>query len=297
MLFRLPHLAFLATVSLLFALGGCRQGRQSPPPGAPGATAAAAVLAGPADSLIPEGPMGASIRRGRAILLATRDSLPKHVGNALACTNCHLDAGRRESGSWVGVHARYPQYRARSNIVETMEYRINDCFRRSMNGAPLDPDDPAMRDIMAYFAFLSRGVPVGPAARPAAGPWPQLKSDPTAGAAVFAASCAKCHAPDGEGTPAGPPVWGARSYNIGAGMARVFTAASFIRKNMPFDQPGTLTDQQALDVAAYVNGHPRPDFKGKEHDWPAGGTPPDVAYHVLSMDTSSPPAGSAGPSH
>jgi thiosulfate dehydrogenase len=228
--------------------------------------------------------MGISIRRGRAILLATRDSLPQHVGNALSCTNCHLDGGRRESGTWVGVHARYPQYRARSNIVETMEYRINDCLRRSMNGAPLDPGDPAMRDIMAYLAFLSLGVPVGPPARPAAGPWAQMTRDPGAGAAVFASNCARCHGADGQGTAAGPPVWGPRSYNIGAGMARVFTAASFIRKNMPFDQPGTMSDQQALDVAAFVNSQPRPDFKGKEHDWPAGGAPPDVAYHVLSMD-------------
>jgi thiosulfate dehydrogenase len=238
--------------------------------------------------------LGAAIRRGRAILLATKDSLPRHVGNSLSCTNCHLDAGRRESGSWVGVHARYPQYRARSNVVETMEYRINDCLRRSMNGSPLEADDPAMRDIMAYFAFLSRGVPVGPPPKAAPGPWGEMKRDTAAGAMVFAASCAKCHGADGQGTAAGPPVWGPRSYNIGAGMARVFTAANFIRKNMPFDQPGSLTDQQALDVAAYVNGHPRPDYKGKEHDWPAGGAPPDVAYPVLSMKKPTTPAGAAG---
>jgi thiosulfate dehydrogenase len=241
-------------------------------------------VGGPPDSLIPDGVAGASIRRGRAILEATRDSLPSHVGNALSCTNCHLDAGRRENGSWVGVHARYPQYRPRSNIVETIEYRVNDCLKRSMNGSPLDRDDTAMRDMIAYFAFLSRGVPVGPAPRPAPGPWATMKRDTAAGRQVFAASCARCHGADGQGTAAGPPAWGPRSYNIGAGMARVFTAANFIRKNMPFDQPGSLTDQQALDVAAFVNAHPRPDFKGKEYDWPAGGAPPDVAYHVLSMD-------------
>ena len=75
-----------------------------------------------------------------------------------------------------------------------------------------------------------------------------------------------------------PPVWGPYSYNIGAGMARARTAAAFIRDNMPFDQPGTLTDQQALDVAAYVNAHARPDFPDKIHDWPNGDAPPDVAY-------------------
>jgi thiosulfate dehydrogenase len=61
-------------------------------------------------------------------------------------------------------------------------------------------------------------------------------------------------------------------------MARLRTAASFIRHNMPYDLPGTLTDQQAFDVAAYVNSHPRPDLAGKENDWPNGDAPPDAAY-------------------
>ena len=72
------------------------------------------------------------------------------------------------------------------------------------------------------------------------------------------------------------------SYNIGAGMTRVRTAAEFISRNMPFDAPGTLTDRQAFDVAAYVNAHPRPDFRGKENDWPNGNPPPDVAYPTRS---------------
>src|SRR5216110_1267145 len=135
-------------------------GRPTPPT----ATLTATALRGPADSLIPSGPLGASVRRGRALLTATRDSLPGHVGNKLRCTSCHLDEGRRETGSWMGVFARYPQYRARSGVVETIEYRVNDCFRRSMNGTALDPAGADMRDIVAYLAFLSRGVAVSPAA-------------------------------------------------------------------------------------------------------------------------------------
>src|SRR5712692_7993987 len=119
-------------------------GRQS---GAP-AAAPAAALGGPVDSLIPEGPLGAAIRRGRALLVATRDSLPGHVGNRLRCVSCHLDEGRRPTGSWVGVYGRYPQYRARSATVETLEYRVNDCFRRSMNGTALDPGGADMRDVV-----------------------------------------------------------------------------------------------------------------------------------------------------
>ena len=259
----------------------------SRPESTPQAAAAAAVP----DSGLPDGPFGAAVRRGRAILVATRDSLPDHVGNQLRCTSCHLDAGRRESGSWVGVFARYPQYRPRSGIVETIEYRVNDCFRRSMNGTALDPASSEMRDIVAYFAFLSRGIQIGP---PAGAPgarlqrWASFAADTAAGARVFGASCAKCHGGKGEGTAVAPPVWGPQSYNLGAGMTRVRTAADFISQNMPFDAPGTLTDQQAVDVAAYVNAQPRPDYKGKEHDWPNGDPPPDVAYPTRSVSRRTP---------
>jgi thiosulfate dehydrogenase len=64
-------------------------------------------------------------------------------------------------------------------------------------------------------------------------------------------------------------------------MARLWTAAAFIRHNMPNDRAVTLTDQQATDVAAYVVSRPRPDFAAKGLDWPNGNPPPDVAYPTL----------------
>jgi thiosulfate dehydrogenase len=75
-----------------------------------------------------------------------------------------------------------------------------------------------------------------------------------------------------------PALWGGKSFSIGASMARPERAASFIRRNMPFDRPGILTDQEAFDVATYVASMPRPDSPGKENDWPAGGAPADVPY-------------------
>jgi thiosulfate dehydrogenase len=276
-------LAAAATLAL-----GCGHPAPDPPVKPP------VVLLGPAESLIPDGPLGASIRRGRALLAATRESLPAHVGNRLRCVSCHLDDGRRQTGSWVGVYARYPQYRPRSATVETIEYRVNDCFRRSMNGTPLASDGPDMRDIVAYLWFLSRDVPIAPP-RPSnrLATWGALTPDTAAGARLFASICAKCHGPDGQGTGVAPPVWGPQSFNIGAGMARVRTAAAFVRANMPLDQPGTLTDQQALDATAYVNAHARPDFPGKEHDWPNGDAPPDVAYPTLAAPRKDKAAGRA----
>jgi len=233
----------------------------------------------PADSEIPPGPLGASIRRGQALLLATRDSLPAHVGNALRCASCHLDAGRRASGSWVGVYARYPQYRSRSGRVVTIEDRVNGCFQRSMNGTVLPAGSPDMGDIVSYLAFLSWRTPVGP---PTSGSrrerFASLTADTADGRLIFDSVCTRCHGGAGQGSAVAPPLWGPQSFNIGAGMARVRTAAAFIRDNMPFDLPGSLTDQQAFDVAAVVVSQPRPDFPGKENDWPNGDPPPDVAY-------------------
>jgi thiosulfate dehydrogenase len=72
-------------------------------------------------------------------------------------------------------------------------------------------------------------------------------------------------------------------------MSRIERAASFIRHNMPQTAPGTLTDQEAFDLAAYVNSMPRPDLPGKELDWPLGGAPVDVPYATPGRDAFHPP--------
>lgn len=238
----------------------------------------------PSDSLIPSGAMGASIRRGRAILLHASDSLRGHVGNKLTCTNCHREAGTlAASGPWVGSYAGFPQYNARAGRVIRIEDRINECLRRSLNGTPLASDGRDMADIVSYMAFLSTGLPHGAHAA-----WlgyrrlTPLPADAKAGAGVYADNCARCHGPAGAGTNVAPPLWGAQSFAIGAGMARINVTAAFIRWNMPFDRPGQLTDQQAYDVAAFVLSHARPDTPRKELDWPNGDPPEDAAYPTLA---------------
>jgi thiosulfate dehydrogenase len=265
------------TAVLLLVAVACNRPAPAPP--------ARTVATAPTDSEIPNDAFGVSVRRGLALLTATRESLPKNDGSALRCVSCHLDQGRRANGSWIGSFARFPQYRARRGAVELIEDRVNDCFARSLNGKGLDPASADMKDIVAYLAFLSWRSSVG---LPPAGPnarlvrFASLTADTAAGHQTFGTACAPCHGPDGQGTPVAPPLWGSKSFNIGAGMARVRTAASFVRDNMPFDQPGTLTDQQAFDVAAFVVAQPRPDFPGKQFDWPHGDPPPDVAYPTLA---------------
>ena len=176
---------------------------------------------------------------------------------------------------WVGSYARFPQYRPRSGKVDLIEDRINDCFRRSMNGKGLDRAGKDMRDIVTYFAFLSSGIPVGAEMEGQGFPRLQpIKGDAGRGAVAGA---------NGQGTQLAPPLWGPRSYNVGAGMARINTAASFIQALMPIDRAPTLTPQQAFDVASYINTRPRPDFPAKVRDWPHGGKPNDADYHVLPI--------------
>lgn len=224
--------------------------------------------------------MGLAIRRGRALLAATHDSLPTHARSALRCFSCHLEEGRRANGlPLTGSYTRYPQFRLRAARVDLIEDRVNDCFVRSLNGHAISASGSDMRDIVAYLAWLSRGVAVGDSTKAQRVPaLATLAADSARGAMVYGESCARCHGADGQGAGPVPPLWGPRSYNIGAGMARYRTAALFVLHNMPFDRPNTLTPQQALDVSRYINGQPRPDFAGKENDWPTGERPPDVPY-------------------
>ena len=229
---------------------------------------------------MPAGPMGVAVRRGRALLAATHDSLPSHVGSSLRCFSCHLDEGRRASAlPLTGSYARYPQYRARRARVDLIEDRVNDCFVRSLNGRAIAFDGTDMRDIVAYLAWMSRDVSASDSTHSQNVPsLATLDADTARGARVFTESCVRWHGASGQGTVVAPPLWGPKSFNIGAGMARYRTAALFIVHNMPFDRPGSLTPQQALDVARYVDSRPRPDFPGKEHDWPLGGRPSDAPY-------------------
>jgi thiosulfate dehydrogenase len=285
----MAHWAGAALALLLVACGSAPPPVPPPPP--PPVQVARAKFRVPADSEIPRDQVGISIRRGRAILAATRESLPDKVGNDLRCVSCHLDGGTRPDASpWIGVYSRFPQYRSRNGRVNVIEDRINDCFERSMNGKAIAVGSAEMNDLVAYFAFLSRGVaPPGDVPGQGFKKLDPLVPDTANGRAVFVAQCVRCHGADGKGVANPdstalprryPPVWGPRSFNIGAGMARLNTAAAFIHVAMPFDRPGTLSVRDAFDVAGYVIGQPRPDFRGKENDWPHGDPPSDVAYRT-----------------
>ncbi len=228
---------------------------------------AARTFGPPRDSAIPPGPLGEAIKRGRAIFTDTAVQAPQFSHNDLKCSNCHLDAGRRSNAAplW-GALPMFPQYRAKNGHVNPFAERIQECFLYSMNGKKPEAGDPAVVAIESYAAFLAKGAPIG-SKLPGQG-YPKLSAPPTPadhdrGRGLYASTCARCHGPDGQGQKAGgqvlfPPIWGPRSYNWGAGMADIATAAGFLKANMPQDKPGSLTDQQAWDIAAFIDTRPRP---------------------------------------
>lgn len=71
---------------------------------------------------------------------------------------------------------------------------------------------------------------------------------------------------------------GKDSFNDGAGMVRTFTAAAFVKHNMPLGQGGSFTDQEALDVAEYFTHQTRPVYLPKTKDWPKGDKPEDARF-------------------
>jgi thiosulfate dehydrogenase len=228
----------------------------------------------------PSDAYGASVYRGLALFTHTADSLPDYVGGNLSCSSCHLDEGRRVNAArTAGVMARYPRFIERTAAVVPIEDRVNYCMVRSLAGTKLPAGSREMQDIVAYLAYQSKGVPLGEHVSGEGMPkMPPLSGDSTRGDTLFTNNCARCHGENGAGMGPIPALWGAKSFSIGASMARLERAASFIRHNMPFDRPGTLTDQQAYDVAAYITSMPRPDLPGKERDWPDGGAPADLPY-------------------
>lgn len=259
------------------------------------------------DSTLDRSPRADQIRWGYRLFMHTPAEAPQFTSNKLMCGNCHLNGGQRERGMpLVGVSSVFPEYNKREGREFTLEDRIVGCFMRSENGTGVrqrnpghradsaqDYPTPSSREVAAlaaYISWLSDGFAHGQRL-----PWrgqnqinpeqllPIERLSTRRGKALFMERCTPCHGRDGQGIHIGDkkaaPLWGPNSWNDGAGAARVYTLAGIIRYAMPYLNPGSLTDEEAQHIAAFINSKPRPVYPFKDKDYQAERLPPDAVYY------------------
>jgi thiosulfate dehydrogenase len=307
-----------AALVATLVMAGCSRSRSPQPAAASSAPAtgrssvdvakspAAVRFSPPPMDAIPDTPFGDEVRRGRDIFVHTQKYAGNWVGNGLECANCHLDAGRLANAAplWA-AWGMYPAYRKKNGRVNTFAERLQGCFRYSMNGTPPPATSPVIVALEAYSYWLAKGAPTGVALAgrgyPKQGFKPPQPPDYARGKKVFQSRCSLCHGDHGQGQKVAgryvfPPLWGPDSFNWGAGMHKLDNAAAFIKANMPIGRGGMLSDQQAWDVALFMDAHERPQdprYNGnlaqtrkKYHDSPMSLYGTRVNGHLLGSSPS-----------
>lgn len=311
----------LISLTVLALLGGCSRAADKPAPAArsvfpmTGPLIAASVSMKAAwefpnnpltDKSLDDSKLSQEIRRGFKLFTNTPAEAPRLAPGGMSCTNCHMNGGQREkSMPLVNVAGMFPEYNRRSGRLFSLGDRITDCFLRSENatGGNLGPEElptpttPDVLAISAYLTWLAKDGPMGKnpswrgqntIAQSALIPLNQL--DPKKGEAIYNDRCATCHGPDGQGVQIGDkiagPLWGPRSWNDGAGAARVYTLAGMIRYSMPYLDPGNISDADAQHVAAFINSKPRPAFPFKDRDYRVEKLPVDAVYYSRQISLS-----------
>jgi thiosulfate dehydrogenase len=252
------------------------------------------------DPTLDDSKMSNEIRWGFRLFTNTPSEAPHFAPGKMSCNNCHLNGGQREKSlPIVGVAAMFPEYNRRSGRLYTLNDRIVDCFFRSENATGADnvsaeslpnATSKEVLAIAAYITWLARGSEVGknPAWRgqntiAAANLIPIEKLDPKKGEAIFMERCTNCHGEDGQGRAIGDkkpgPLWGPDSWNDGAGAGRVYTLAGIIRYAMPYMDPGNMTDEDAQNLAAFIDSKPRPVYPFKAQDYRTDKVPVDSVYY------------------
>ncbi|WP_184550088.1 c-type cytochrome [Mucilaginibacter sp. FT3.2] len=239
----------------------------------------------PDDNTIPTGKAGELIRYGRELIAHTaRYFGPKGsiamITNGMNCQNCHLAGGTKLFGNdYACFIASYPKMSGRSGKIQSASERVAECFERSLAGKVPDTAGREIQSILAYLKWVGKDVKKGQnlfgnATEKLA--FMNRAANPVKGQQVFAMKCQSCHGANGEGLLAAdkkdytnPPLWGKHSYNDGAGLYRISNLAGFVKNNMPFGatyENPQLTDEEAWDIAAFINTQPRP-HKNQHNDW------------------------------
>lgn len=224
------------------------------------------------------------IRYGKDLIDNTSKYFGPHgsiaaISNGLNCQNCHRESGTKfYTNNFLAVASTYPKFRERSGRLETVEWRVNECMQRSLNGDPLDSLSKEMKAMVAYIKWTGKNVKKNAKVEEAQNKelaFLQRAANPHRGADIYVSKCSSCHGANGEGllisgSYVNPPLWGENSYAVSAGMYRLTKLATFIKNNMPlgatYNSP-QINDEEAWDLAAYINSQPHPT-KMFATDWP-----------------------------
>jgi thiosulfate dehydrogenase len=289
-------------LTLAVAAGGCTRGTPPPPqarliPATSTMVTAWEIPKNPTtDRSLDDSAKARQIRWGYQIFVDTPKQAPQLAHGQVTCANCHLNAGQRERAlPLVGVAGVFPEFNKRSGRAYQLADRIVDCFWRSENGTQTPetlavPTSKEVLAVAAYIDWISEGYQAGksPTWRGhntiAAGHLiPVDRLDTHTGERLFVEKCSACHGADGQGVWIGDkkagPLWGPASWNDGAGASRVYTLAGIIRYAMPYLDPGSLTDEEAQQIAAYITSKPRPEYPFKAKDYLSSSVPSDAVYY------------------
>ena len=225
-----------------------------------------------------------------------RPSLAK--GQVMSCVNCHVQGGvvpyawpffrtlthygLRESGE-PGVYFGGLAYHRDART------RARDCGLECGGVVDIPADSQEMDALIAWLSAVRDGIYPGEGllipefkTRADVGKIPgaqvplfdgvlDMQADPARGKKIFGLRCASCHGTDGKGrwgTPDGymfPPLAGDASFSHAGGPLMLPVGAAFLHRNMPLSEPGVLSEQQALDVMAYVATLPRASVWWQEY--------------------------------
>ena len=236
------------------------------------------------------------IRYGKDLIDNTSKYFGPHgsiasITNGLNCENCHRESGTKlYTNNFLGVASTYPKYRERSGRMESVEFRVNECMQRSLNGQGIDSLSKEMKAMVAYIKWTGKNIKKNVNVEGVQNnelAFLTRAANPRKGAKVYVSKCSSCHGVNGEGLAISgsyinPPLWGEHSYAVSAGMYRITKLVSFIKNNMPsgatHDNP-QLSDEESWDLAAFINSQPHPQklfatdwhiLKTKPVDYPFG---------------------------
>lgn len=204
------------------------------------------------------------IEKGEALLDGTEQIEAEENGDKDSCMSCHADGSDANGVSFIGITSEYPQYDERVDAVITLQEKINNSIVRTLNGEKLDYDGEEMRAIIAYMTYISKGQDYEDYQDEKIVediPEPDLDN----GEKLF----------DEKIGDIAPQLWGEHSFSDGSQMTRMSVLTNYIKNNLPEDDPGSLSDQEAADIAGFALSQDRPEWEDDASDWSEEEKPAD----------------------